>query len=270
MSAPSKQEMDFLRQQIQKAEQDLGNLTAKAAAIQQGQSLEQQNAANKSAIASLQIQISSQQNYLAQLTSQYAPLEEKMKQLQMKNTQDAASIQGAQAEVVGKQSNISFLQSMFTKMVQISNNYAESNGVKINENMVCADIMPPEHLVHTSVFTDAIMSNNKEAFDLAVSKISSKDINHRDSKGKTLLMYAAANAFTYGIEKLLEKGANPDLFDEDGCNALFYAASTPHIDSIRIIASKTKDINHRYPKFDGNTSLHMLITCSSKFFLVTS
>ena len=72
-------------------------------------------------------------------------------------------------------------------------------------------------------------------------------------------MHATINSFYYGVDKLLQRGADVNLIDNQGANALIYCAQSPHITYIRQIAEKTTDINHKAKIFEGGTAIHVVI-----------
>ncbi|UCM86224.1 MAG: ankyrin repeat domain-containing protein [Rickettsia endosymbiont of Culicoides impunctatus] len=104
---------------------------------------------------------------------------------------------------------------------------------------------------------EASKSQHLAAFDLALAKIT--DLDYQDIDGKTVLMHAIINGFYYGVDKLLQKGADVNLIDKQGANALIYCAQIPHIKYIKQIAEKTADINYKSALFDGGTALHLII-----------
>ncbi|MBP7189968.1 MAG: ankyrin repeat domain-containing protein, partial [Rickettsiaceae bacterium] len=74
-------------------------------------------------------------------------------------------------------------------------------------------------------------------------KLSQKvDINWKDESGLTQLHYAAKYGDVYGLGKLLENGANPNLQDKYGCTPLYYAALYNQVDILGKLSQKV-DIN---------------------------
>lgn len=82
------------------------------------------------------------------------------------------------------------------------------------------------------------------------------DVNHKTSYGTTLLMICAASYWPWGVQLLLEYGANPSIKDKDGRTALFYATGwniVCYAESIDYLLEYGADINEQ--DNDGNTAL---------------
>lgn len=256
---PSQQELAFLKAQIDNVQSQLSDLRSKAASIQQGQAAEAYVAAKTPQARSLEIQLKSQESQLTALRAQYEPMQAELQSMVAKTKASGAAAEKSEADASKQESDLAKMKSLFAKMVEIANNSAKTAGANVTEAMVIADELPPEHLAHTKVLENALKQSDKAAFDLALSKIPDEDINYRDSKGKTLLMYQAANGFPHGVKALIGRGANPDMLDKDGLDALAYACLTPHIDVVTSLAQQTSNVNKQYPALEHNTAMHILL-----------
>ncbi|WP_342268243.1 hypothetical protein [Candidatus Tisiphia endosymbiont of Empis tessellata] len=110
------------------------------------------------------------------------------------------------------------LNSQLQKQVSISetfkhlfNSYRELKDIALNPLIVVTKNISAEELAHTDVLKEVSKSKHSEGFDLALAKITNLD--YQDTDGKTVLMHAIINGFYYGVEKLLQKGANVNLLD---------------------------------------------------------
>jgi serine/threonine-protein phosphatase 6 regulatory ankyrin repeat subunit B len=156
------------------------------------------------------------------------------------------------------------LNDQLQKQVSISetfkhlfNSYRELKGIALNPLIVITKTISTEELAHTDVLKEASKSKHTAAFDLALAKIT--DLDYQDSDGKTVLMHAIINGFYYGVDKLLQRGADVNLIDKQSADALIYCAQISHIKYIKQIAEKTTDINYKAIGFGGNTALHLLV-----------
>lgn len=79
------------------------------------------------------------------------------------------------------------------------------------------------------------------------------DINVQSKKGRSTLMSAAFRGLKDTVQFLLHSGANPDLVDNHGMNALMYAArgcfwsyrKSGYINVVRMLLDRTTDLGHR-------------------------
>lgn len=105
---------------------------------------------------------------------------------------------------------------------------------------------------------------SKTAFDELLLKLES--INGQDAEGMSLLMYSLKHGFWYGVDKLLEIGAEVNIVDNKGFNALMYACIMPRIKYVAKIAEKTLDIDKK--SSEGNNALFYL--CHSLGYVYSS
>jgi ankyrin repeat protein len=69
------------------------------------------------------------------------------------------------------------------------------------------------------------------------------DVNIKNNKGKTALMYAAENDENEGkiiiVTMLLEAGADVNTVDDEGMSALDYAIENNNLELIKVLRSKS-------------------------------
>ena len=161
------------------------------------------------------------------------------------------------------QNTIHNYEEAFIDIMVLLNGFSANEGLNLNQTQVLTEILPPEELMHTDILKKACAMNHREEFDKAIDKIT--NINFQDKEGKTLLMHSINNGFYYGVDKLLKMGADVNIVDKKGANALINCAALPHISYIKIIAEKTVDIHHNVPSaigidgHEGGNALHFLI-----------
>ena len=72
------------------------------------------------------------------------------------------------------------------------------------------------------------------------------EVNHRESDGRTALMYAAENGDTQAVNALLRSGASVNLADNEGETALMKAAASSCTEeTVRALLSAGADLNAR-------------------------
>lgn len=69
------------------------------------------------------------------------------------------------------------------------------------------------------------------------------DVNSRDKKGWTPLIWASFNNYSELMKILLEKGADINARNEEGCTALMYAAGNGWIETVKMLTEAGADIN---------------------------
>lgn len=151
----------------------------------------------------------------------------------------------------------------FNALTCLFDKYRESKGIVLNPSVVLTKVISAEELAHTDVLKEACKSKYAEGFNIGLAKLTNLDF--QDSDGKTILMHAIINGFYYGVDKLLQKGANVNLLDNQGANALIYCAQIPHIKYFKQIAEKTTNINLIFKSFEGGNALHTLFLNVNKF-----
>ncbi|WP_413231149.1 ankyrin repeat domain-containing protein [Methylobacterium ajmalii] len=72
-------------------------------------------------------------------------------------------------------------------------------------------------------------------------------MDHQDDKGQTALQYSIARSYNQIALSLLQKGANPNLIDQYGNNALWTAVMNPkpNYDVIAALFSANADPQHK-------------------------
>jgi ankyrin repeat protein len=113
----------------------------------------------------------------------------------------------------------------------------------------------PSSIINSGIAKETIENQKIDEFDQILTQIS--NINLQDSDGKTLLMHSIIAGFRYGVEKLLAMGADVNLLDDSGHNALIYVSAFPNLAYLEQIARSTNDLDIRDK--DGNNPLHLAI-----------
>ncbi len=93
----------------------------------------------------------------------------------------------------------------------------------------------------------------RHAEDLRVLLGLGADVNARDDKGATALMWACALGHTGVVKILLNQKADVHAKDEKGATALMWAAARGHTGVVKILLSHGADVNARDE--DGATAL---------------
>ena len=81
------------------------------------------------------------------------------------------------------------------------------------------------------------------------------DVNARDAKGWTALMYAVDNGYVLLVEPLLQAKADPDVRAPDGATALFMAVAHEYAEIIPILMQAGADPTIKGPKGTTATDL---------------
>lgn len=84
------------------------------------------------------------------------------------------------------------------------------------------------------------------------------DVNARDGRGKTALMYVADQGYTLLVEPLLAANADLDVRAPDGATALFIAVSHGHSEIISILMKAGADLTIKGPKAKTVTEVAQL------------
>ncbi len=77
------------------------------------------------------------------------------------------------------------------------------------------------------------------------------DVNARDNRGRTALMYAVDKGYVLMVEPLLEAQADPNVRAPDGATALFIAAVHGHSEIITLLMKAGADPTIKGPKIKG-------------------
>lgn len=116
-------------------------------------------------------------------------------------------------------------------------------------------------ILHTTVRTQEVSEDSERAKILHLFLTSaehhgnSMPLDHKCSKGWTALKLAARVNLERCVEVLLERGANPDVADDEGYTPLHNAIGNPDI--VKLLATKSTDIDRSNK--DGATPL--LVAC---------
>jgi uncharacterized protein len=89
------------------------------------------------------------------------------------------------------------------------------------------------------------------------------NVNAKDDKGRTALMFAAANGRHDVVRALIENGAKLDVKNKLGETALMYAASCGHFNVVRTLLDKGADINAKREGGGNNGETALMLAASS-------
>lgn len=104
------------------------------------------------------------------------------------------------------------------KEVEFSNKTKKLEKLKALESLYALANKHESSSSITSLVKEACYLQDKKKFDSILEKLS--DVNTQDAKGKTPIILAVENKFSYGVEQLLKKGANLHIKDQYGDNSL--------------------------------------------------
>jgi ankyrin repeat protein len=133
-----------------------------------------------------------------------------------------------------------------------------------------ADPTKPDRMGMNALHTASFWANdNMKNIDLLL-EYEKVDINERDEIfGRTALHWAVRECNSIAVGHLIDKGADPNIFDEDGLSPLHLAASKGNGTEIMDFILKAKkakqndegidDVDHQF----GTTALHMAVTASN-------
>jgi ankyrin repeat protein len=152
---------------------------------------------------------------------------------------------------------ISEQQNMLSSLGSLLAQFAPITGVRVDSATLLASVLPNEEIAKTELIKESITKASIEKFDEVLSKIN--DVNFKDNDDKTMLMHCLENGFYYGVDKLLSRGADVNLTDNKGANALIYATSVPNIKYIELLADKTTNLNQKAHGFKNQTVLHFAV-----------
>ena len=155
-------------------------------------------------------------------------------------------------------------QMLFEQVQSILGSFSEIENKRLNQSSLMIETISSEAIKYTEEAKNAIKQSSIESLVKILDKIS--DINYQDSDGRTLLMHVLSNGFFPAVDILL---SNPDIdidiLDHTGRNALIYACAMPHMDYVKKILDRTKDINIKIPG-TGDTPLHLVISANCNLF----
>ena len=133
-----------------------------------------------------------------------------------------------------------------------------------------ADPTQPDRMGMNALHTASFWANdNMEIIDLLL-EYEKVDINERDEIfGRTALHWAVRECNSIAVGHLIDKGADPNIYDKDGLSPLHLAASKGNGTEIMDFILKAKkakqndegidDVDHQF----GTTALHMAVTASN-------
>ena len=85
-------------------------------------------------------------------------------------------------------------------------------------------------------------------------KLSTSDINHQDSGGRTPLSWAASKGDSYGVRKLLDYGADIGIVDKNKASPLHYAARAEDPICLKTLLEYGANVNAK--NYRGRSPLH--------------
>jgi hypothetical protein len=107
-----------------------------------------------------------------------------------------------------------------------------------------------------TLLMSAVRDANLKNFDRALK--STSHINAQDAYGWTALTYAAVRGDKNMAKKLLSKGADPNVVDEDGRSIVMHAVDYNREEIVKILIGYKADLNHRDKK--GATAMGLAWT----------
>jgi ankyrin repeat protein len=156
------------------------------------------------------------------------------------------------------------LTDYFTMVDSTLNELSIFKGQRIETAAMIGRNIPKSELINSKTLSKICEKKSKVAFDDLLLKL--RSINDQDAEGMTLLMYSLKHSFWYGIDRLLEMGADVNIVDNNGFNALMYACLKPRLKYVAKIAEKTLDIDKK--SHQGNNALFYL--CHSLSYIYSS
>lgn len=150
------------------------------------------------------------------------------------------------------------------KEVEFSNKTKKLEKLKVIESLYALANKHESSSSITSLVKEACYLQDKKKFDSVLEKL--LDVNIQDAKGKTPIILAVENKFSYGVEQLLKKGANLHIKDQYGDNGL-------HI-SIKLgcdnITKQLIEVNNSiifYKNAQGKLPLYLALEQNNKLLL---
>ena len=161
----------------------------------------------------------------------------------------------------GKNQELSDLFSLIDSTLSELSNFT---GQQIDTTAMVVKNIPKTELTNSKAMLEVCEKKSKEAFNEILSKLD--NINASDKDDITLLMYSLKHGFWYGVDRLLDMGADVNVTNKAGHNALMYACIMPRLKYILKIAEQTLDINQT--SNEGNSALFYL--CRSLGYIYSS
>lgn len=97
---------------------------------------------------------------------------------------------------------------------------------------------------------------------LAESLIQGSDINEQDHRGGTPLVYAISRGFSRLVDLLIKNGADWEIANHTGCNALHVCATHGNSSTTTLVVNAGADVESINPQF-GARPLHMAAQCGN-------
>lgn len=248
---PTNQELNAVTQELASASRQAHNSSTSAQAV----------------VAQVEAEINTLQANYNQALAQVKAKQDEMQSLKLQNTlstlqKEQRELELQKQEYEAQLSANNAQKSLFDSFLKQTNEalacFRHIEKIPIHTNVVT--LLPPEELVRAETLKNAIKEVQVEKFYNVLSKIRNEDINYQYSDGsKTLLIHAAMNGFYPGVNALLARGANADLLDNKGANALIYFANLPYISSFKQLANKTSNINNKAGGLNNMTAMHALV-----------
>ncbi len=100
--------------------------------------------------------------------------------------------------------------------------------------------------IRSNALHNAAMAGDIEMLKAAIT--AGVDVNARDGRSRTALMYVVDNGYVLLVSQLLEAQADVDMRAADGATALFMAAANGHTEIIELLMKAGAEVSIRGPK----------------------
>jgi ankyrin repeat protein len=133
----------------------------------------------------------------------------------------------------------------------------KEGGSQIAPQVKVVEIVPNEELVNRDLYLELTKNTDEVNFIKILEKLG--DINSQDKDGRTFLMHCILNGFHLGVKKLLDLGADVNICDNDGMNALLYYGQFPNIGNITKILESSTNVRAISPYSNNMNIAHLLV-----------
>ncbi len=140
---------------------------------------------------------------------------------------------------------------LFASIIVLTDCKTRNETKKVSGTVVSNEVKKSDSGENNSLSEAAFNGHLEEVMKLLDKGI---DVNIKDQDGRTALMYAAFNGHTFVMQKLLAKGALVNLCDTNGRTALMLASSGPFPASVKLLLDYKADPN-MYDKAELFTAL---------------